>query len=326
MSNLSKILKSSKIEIIREIFSKNKIDTLIVFPYQKIAYYLIKDKERNKDDVRFWIISDREIKDVNDIIKNKVKVGVYLNDLYHAQIKQIRKKFRIIDISKEIDKKREVKTKDEIENIKKACKINERVYEKIISKRIFDINETDLAKEIEKGIIDYNARAAFPTIVSYGKNTSSIHHIPKKYIAKDIVMIDFGSQFNGYCSDITITIPRKNIYREVFEDVYYTLGILEDYAKEGMDVQELKKIAEDCLRKYKKGIFSRYHMLGHGVGIEIHESPNFNENEILKKNMIVALEPAVYFKGKFGIRLESTYLIRKEKKARNLCSIIEKIL
>jgi len=324
--HIKKIIKNSKIKLVEEILSKRNLDVLIIFPYQKIAYYLIKDKERNKDDITFWIISNNEaIAKEKDIIRKirqkKIKAGAYLNDLSYAQIKRIRRKLKIVDISEDIDQARKIKTKDEIENIKKACKINKKVYEKVILKGIFNLNEIDLAKEIEKEMINNNAKAAFSTIVGYGKNTPSVHHIPRKYISKDIVMIDFGSQFNGYCSDITLTISKKKEYKKVIEDVHHTLSLLEDYAREGTHLQDLKKIAEEALKKYKKGIFSNYHSLGHGVGIEIHELPSFNENEILSKNMIITLEPAIYFKGKYGVRLESTYLIRKEKRAKNLCPL-----
>ena len=62
---------------------------------------------------------------------------------------------------------------------------------------------------------------------------------------------------------------------------------------------------------YQKNNYTIFHAFGHGVGLEVHESPSLNNKKdyILKKNMVITDEPGVYFPGRYGIRIEDTILV-----------------
>jgi len=157
-------------------------------------------------------------------------------------------------------------------------------------------------------------------IVAFDKHTSYIHHIPTDYCLsnKRIVLIDVGAKVEHYNADMTRTYVFDTAYSQPYEDVAYALRVLEDEAREGVNILYLVELAKKLLRKYRRCSFAYHHLLGHGIGLEVHELPNFRDNMILKKNMVLTFEPAIYVKNRFGIRLENTYVVKK-KKIKSLC-------
>ncbi len=254
-----------------------------------------------------------------DLFKSK-KVGFYLNDMSYKRVSFLKKKYALADVSTFVDKLRMIKTYEEIEKIRKACRITMNVLEEISSLFERRVSEKFLAIEIKKIIISQYADIAFEPIVAFNHHTSYVHHIPSEYSPsrKKIILIDLGAKFKYYNSDVTQTFIFSSVYEKVFEDVSNTLTLLANEIKAGTSLDFINKMASDLLSHYNKYSFKHYHLLGHGVGLEVHELPNFSKNIKLEKNMVITLEPAVYFKNNYGIRLEKTYVIKK-KKAKSLC-------
>ena len=122
-----------------------------------------------------------------------------------------------------------------------------------------------------------------------------------------------GCKVDGYCSDMTRTIfvgeptdEMKYVYDIVLKNQKI---VLEEY-KDGASTRQLSKMIES---NFKIDNFSLIHGLGHGVGLEIHETPFINDryDGVLKENMVVTDEPGIYIPGKFGIRIEDTVQITK---------------
>jgi len=248
--------------------------------------------------------------------------------------------------TKLIHEVRAVKSKKELENIIKAQRISERVLNDTLKILKPGITEIEVEKFIKKSFVKYGAPIlSFSPIVSFGKNTANIHHIPGKTKLKigDTIMFDIGCTINHYCSDMTRTYffgePNKRqekIYQAVLEAQERALRkiILGERRAKIID-----KIARDYLKKFvpKKLALSKVegfpHGLGHGVGIVIHEWPNFKpkSEDIIPTGCVMTVEPGLYLKRFGGVRIEDMILITKNgyknltKVPKDIESIIIKI-
>ena len=143
------------------------------------------------------------------------------------------------------------------------------------------------------------------------------HAVPteRKIETGDIITIDFGCKYNGYCSDMTRTIfvddvqdYIKPIYELVLKNQQLTLKELYD----GSNVKVLSRMVEN---DFKVNRFELVHALGHGVGLDVHEEPVLSQRTgdfILRENMVITDEPGIYITGKFGVRIEDTVVITKQ--------------
>ena len=215
-----------------------------------------------------------------------------------------------------VEKQRIIKKKREISKIKKAVEIAEQSIQETV-KYLFQphIKEIDFKRILENKMLEYGAEApSFPTIVASGKRSSLVHGMAsRKSIKKDsTVIIDFGAKFKGYCSDKTITFLNKKSCKEI-KDVYNIVKDAKNFAiekiKPGIKASDVDKTARDFIRK--KG-YEQYfkHSLGHGVGLNVHEEPVLSpfSEDIIKSGMVFTIEPGIYIKEKFGVRLEDMIL------------------
>ncbi|GAB1402727.1 Xaa-Pro peptidase family protein [Elusimicrobiota bacterium] len=266
----------------------------------------------------FFSDSIIEICKKNDIKEIIIDISSTLTSTFDAVSKKLKKNniktFKISNITKDL---RSVKSKTEIKNIKTACNIVSKVYYEIKNKIKPGISELDIYYEIEKLFAKYKVEKSFKTIVASGPNSANPHHIScnRKFLKNDIILIDMGCIYKGYCSDLTrvvflgkINIQAKKMWALVKEAHDVSLKTVKSGQKCGY-------IDESARFTIKKAGFEDnfIHGTGHGVGLDIHEHPSLSQNskDILKKNMVVTIEPGVYLKGKFGIRIEDTVLVTK---------------
>lgn len=216
-----------------------------------------------------------------------------------------------------IEKQRIVKNEEEIECIKKACEITDWCFEHLTKFIKKGMTEIEIALEIEKFFIQKGAEGvAFPPIVAVGKNSSKPHAIPSnnKVESNDVILIDMGCKYKGYCSDMTRTIfvdamPDK--VKAIYDTVLKNQQIVLREIREGRLVRDISKVSE-CDFDLKG--FNLIHALGHGVGMETHEIPVLSGRgkSTLKENSVLAVEPGIYIPGKFGVRIEDTVLVTKD--------------
>ncbi len=246
-------------------------------------------------------------------------VGFEENYVTYATYKEYMHKYKINNLQETeqiIEKQRMIKDEEEIEKITKACEITDNCFAHLREFIKVGQTEKEIALEIEKYFKMNGADGlSFESIVASGKNSSKPHAVPtdKKLELGDVLTIDFGCKYKGYCSDMTRTvfvgyIPEevKTIYDLVLKNEEQTL----DELKEGANVKLLSRMVEN---DFKLNGYDLIHSLGHGVGLEIHEYPYLNtKNDFcLKDNMVVTDEPGIYIPGKFGVRIEDTVLITK---------------
>lgn len=220
-------------------------------------------------------------------------------------------------VALKLDDLRLQKDESETANIKRACAIADAAFLDIVSFIRPGVTEKKVAAHLENFMRENGSeRPAFTTIVASGERGSLPHGTAteKKIAAGELVTMDFGAVWNGYCSDITRTVcvGRANEkQREIYDAVLAAQMLGVKTVRPGIsgifaDAAARKLLAEKNLAEY----FG--HGLGHGVGLEIHEEPRLSPKskcEKLEKNMTVTVEPGVYIKNFGGVRIEDTMLV-----------------
>ena len=204
----------------------------------------------------------------------------------------------------------------EIERIAQAARITDRALEDVIPLLGQQLSEIDIAMHLDHKVRMYGASGnAYETIVASGKNSSFPHARPSgKVIEKgDIVVIDVGAVVDGYRSDMTRTFVIGDPKQEEEKYLGTVLAAQEEAIsklKPGVTCKEIDKICRDRIEEEGWGEYF-IHGTGHGVGLEIHESPQINSRseDNLLAGMIITIEPGIYFKGKCGVRWEDLFVI-----------------
>ena len=160
---------------------------------------------------------------------------------------------------------------------------------------------------------------AFDTIVAFGKNSAIPHHVTgdTPLTENTVVLIDTGAKYKGYCADITRTYffgKPNGKFIDRYNAVLDANLLAEEKIYVGLSVKDADNIARQSLKQVGLDNFFT-HSLGHGLGLDIHESPSLSpkgEGTILE-NSPFTIEPGVYFDGEYGIRIEDTVYISGEK-------------
>lgn len=260
-----------------------------------------------------------------DVILNYIKddnnkIGIDVQSTATTFYNRLMNKSEIIDLSKDISIIRAIKEPEELELIKKAGEITtasmKMAQEKIINS---EISEKQLA-----GIIDMTMRAegaedyAFSSIVAFAENSAFPHHIPTDKIIRNGQngVIDIGARYEKYCFDSTRTFIKGNNdeIKKIYEIVLQAQLEAIDKVREGVKASEVDLTARNIIEKAGYGKYF-IHSTGHGVGIEVHEYPAVSplSDAELKENMVITVEPGIYLKGKFGVRIEDTLIVTKKK-------------
>lgn len=245
-------------------------------------------------------------------------VGFEEHFVTYAEYKELLQKYRVNLMETEhiIEGQRVIKDDLEIKYIQKACEITDRCFEYLQSFIKVGMTEKEIAFEIEKFYKTNGADGvSFDPIVASGHNSSMPHAVPGNRRIKDgdIILIDMGCKYKGYCSDMTRMLFVNYIEDEYKEAYEICLKNSEDAEKDIRDGKNMKSIAQNSNNDLKINGYIPLHSLGHGVGLDIHEEPLFGivYDQPLKENMVVTVEPGVYRAGQFGIRIEDTVLVTK---------------
>lgn len=245
-------------------------------------------------------------------------VGFEEHYVTYAEYKDLLQRYRVNLTETEyiIESQRVIKEEREIKYIEKACEITDKCFEHLKSFIKIGMTEKEIAFEIERFYKTNGADGvSFDPIVASGHNSSMPHAIPgtRKIKDGDLILIDMGCKYKGYCSDMTRMIFVNYMEEEYKEAYEICLKNNEMAEKEIKDGKNIKMIALNSNNDLKANGYIPLHSLGHGVGLDIHEEPFFGivYDQQLKENMVVTVEPGVYKAGQFGIRIEDTVLVGK---------------
>ncbi len=210
---------------------------------------------------------------------------------------------------------RAIKSVDEINIMREALSIAEAAFSAVKDRLVPGLTEKAIAWEMEKEMRSRGADGlSFPTIVASGPNAALPHAVPGERTVSpgEPLLIDWGSRYNGYCSDSTRTVVLGSpcdTFKRVFDTLFEAQAMAIDAIKDGASGKAVDAVARQFIEKTFPDGFG--HGLGHGVGLEIHEAPRLSylKDHTLKAGMVVTVEPGIYLPEWGGIRLENMVLV-----------------
>ncbi|HEU4749122.1 MAG TPA: aminopeptidase P family protein [Gemmatimonadaceae bacterium] len=173
------------------------------------------------------------------------------------------------------------------------------------------LSELNVAGILEKALRDEGSEEfPFSVIVASGPRAALPHARPSERVIQsgDLLLLDFGAQYRGYCSDITRTVvigKATDEQRDVYDIVKNANAVATTSVRAGMRGQD----ADGLARRYieERGYGDAFgHSLGHGLGLEVHEAPRLAKTveSLLGQGAVVTIEPGIYRPGWGGIRIE----------------------
>lgn len=239
----------------------------------------------------------------------------------------------LLPLESPIQHLRFIKDREEIAALRQAAHLGYQGYEYVASLLREGVTESELAFELEffwkkKG----GSRLAFDSIIAFGPNSSMPHYRAGStpLTSNTLVLIDIGVVLSHYHSDMTRTLffgtpspQMKGIYSIVEEAKEKALAL----CKPGTRIGDLDRVARESIASKGYGDYFT-HSLGHGIGLEIHESPILRQNGIhrdllLQPGMVITIEPGIYLPKIGGVRLEDTILITENGYENLTCPKLE---
>lgn len=219
--------------------------------------------------------------------------------------------------SKCVDEVRMVKDAKEQELMRQASLYNDEVIKEVVDLCAQGIySENEIAQKLPDIYRQHHcSHLSFSPIIGYGKNGADGHHScdGTKLLPGDSIVIDIGGVYQGYCSDMTRTVFYKEAskkQREVYELVKKANETAEAMIKPGVRLCDIDKAARDVIAQAGYGDCFN-HRLGHFIGKDVHEygdvSCSFDQK--VEAGMIFSIEPGIYIKGEFGVRIEDLVLV-----------------
>ncbi|UWD35222.1 Xaa-Pro peptidase family protein [Mycoplasma cottewii] len=340
----------NKHEIIVDLLNKNDADAILLYSpenrywfsrfHSSLGYLLITKKSSHlfldgryitaareskiiNKDVELYHFSSNLKDDLNKILKdNNVKKLAFEADwIFYKQYELFRDKFfnDVELVPVDCSKMRMIKDSWEIANIKKACDITDQVFQAILDYVKPGMTEKQLQRFVDDKFLEFGAdKISFDTIIASGVNGSKPHAVPSDKVIQnnELITIDMGCFYNGYCSDQTRTIAIGEVdskLAEIYDIVYEAQSLGISLVKAGVNAGDIHRQVHQFIDS--KG-YGKYfdHGLGHGIGVEIHEEPGVGSTGqvILQENMTITVEPGIYIPGLGGVRIEDDVLVTKD--------------
>ncbi len=210
-----------------------------------------------------------------------------------------------------VERARMVKDENELQKTRAAVALGAKLFDRAVEVLRPGLKEVDVAAEMELAARHAGAeQMSFPTIIASAARSALPHGraSEQQIRAGGFVVCDFGVILSGYCSDQTRTVWVGAVpvdARQAYDAVREAQQAAIEAVHPGIPVGEVDAAARKVLQKAGLGRYFT-HSTGHGVGLEIHESPRVanGQREILQPGMVITIEPGVYFPGKWGVRIE----------------------
>lgn len=249
------------------------------------------------------------------------RVGFEKDHTTYGQYETYKKAFdvELLPVSGLVESLRTIKSPEELAVMKQAAKIADDAFTHIQSYIKPGVKEIEIANELEFFMRRNGATSSsFDTIVASGYRSAMPHGVAseKEIQFGELVTLDYGALYNGYCSDITRTVAVGEVsdeLRKIYDIVLEAniRGVNE--IKAGMTGKEADAITRDYIKEMGYGV-NFGHSTGHGLGMEVHEAPRLSHlsKETLKPGMVVTVEPGIYVAGLGGCRIEDDIVITEE--------------
>jgi Xaa-Pro aminopeptidase len=231
---------------------------------------------------------------------------------------------------------RAVKTKEEVQVIQKAIDITEVAFRRLLQFIQPGVKEYEIEAEIYHSFLSQRATGvAYHSIIASGDNARTLHYTSNNNVCKDgeLILMDFGAEYGGYCADLTRTVPVNGKFTKRQKEVYNACLHLHDYAKSilkpGISILNYTdKVGEEASKQFLKiGLLSKsdiknedaenrayrkylYHGISHHLGLDVHDLGT--RTAPISAGMVFTVEPGIYIKEeKMGVRIENNFWITK---------------
>jgi len=241
--------------------------------------------------------------------------------------------FRSAKLLKEL---RGIKTKEEVVVLETAIDITQKTFERVCSFVKPGVMEYEVEAEIMHEFLRNRATGeAYGSIIASGDRARTLHYVNNNEECKDgeLLLMDFGAEYGGYCADLTRTIPVNGKFSDRQKEVYNACLAIHNYAKSilkpGISVVDYTdKVGEEATRQFVKiGLLTQeetekeggnnayrkylYHGISHHLGIDVHDLGT--RTEPLKAGMLLTVEPGIYIEDEqMGIRIENNIWLTED--------------
>jgi Xaa-Pro aminopeptidase len=238
--------------------------------------------------------------------------------------------------AKIMKKLRAIKTPLEVEVLQKAIDITHNSFEKLLKFIKPGVMEYEIEAEIFHSFLSQRATGpAYGSIIASGDRARTLHYVSNNEECKsgELILMDFGAEYGGYCADLTRTVPVNGKFTKRQKRVYDACLHLHNYAKSllkpGITIVDYhKKVGEEANQIFLKiGLLRKsdlknetaespayskylYHGISHHLGIDVHDLGT--KTEPIKSGMVFTVEPGIYIEEEqMGVRIENNVWITK---------------
>ena len=285
--------------------------------------YIEQSKEQVKNctihivgSAHFLTIAKKDLLSQNQIIGIE---GDFISVNLYDNIQRVLSNIKFKKISDIIGEIAAVKDEHEIESLKTAIEITDKVFDLIIPDLKIGAVEKEIAAKISYLFKMNGAEGdSYESIIGSGYLGALPHARPteKQFEKGDFVVMDFGALYNGYHADMTRTVvigEANSKHKEIYDIVLKSQLAGINFAKAGVTGKALDKKCREVINI--AGYGDKFiHSTGHGIGLEVHTYPrisSFNELPLLE-NYVITIEPGIYIPGWGGVRIEDDCLIQKD--------------
>ncbi|HEY0752654.1 MAG TPA: Xaa-Pro peptidase family protein [Ktedonobacteraceae bacterium] len=253
-----------------------------------------------------------------------VRIGFEASAVTYAEYEHFKATFagavELVPYAKSaIDTLRLVKQPYEIELLRRAAAITDQTFAHLCNWLQPDMTEKEIQWEVMRKMLELGADGtSFETIVVSGPNGVMPHaHASSRRVQRgELITIDMGARYKGYCADMTRTIclgePSETRMVELYETVLLAMKTCEAGLYANISGKAADALARNVLLAHDLGDYY-IHGTGHGIGLQIHEAPDLKpsspEDMILPAGSVVTVEPGVYIPGWSGLRIENSGIV-----------------
>ncbi len=231
---------------------------------------------------------------------------------------------------------RAIKSKEEVAVLQQAINITDNTFRRLLGFIKPGVFEYEIEAEIFHSF--YSQRATGPAygcIIASGDRARTLHYVSNNQECKDgeMVLMDFGAEYGGYCADLTRTVPVNGKFTRRQKTVYNACLHLHNYAKSilkpGISIVDYtEKVGEEATQQFLKiGLLRKaevknedpenrayrkylYHGISHHLGIDVHDLGT--RTEPIQAGMVFTIEPGIYIEEEqMGVRIENNFWITK---------------
>jgi Xaa-Pro aminopeptidase len=231
---------------------------------------------------------------------------------------------------------RAIKTADEVELMQKAMDITDVTFRRLLGFIKPGVLENEIEAEIYHSFLSQGSTGpAYGSIIASGDRARTLHYVSNNQECKDgeLILMDFGAEYGGYCADLTRTVPVNGKFTRRQKTVYNACLNVHNYCKSILKpgitiVDYTNKVGEEATQQFLKiGLLKKtdvknedaenrayrkylYHGISHHLGIDVHDLGT--KTEPVKAGMVFTIEPGIYIEEEqMGVRIENNFWITR---------------